>query len=504
MSISAGSPSNVGIKRAPIEASHKPQAQSQLKKGNGAKVTAGPAVSPTPLPKQISSDIGERVPSRCLEHSPLNVLQCLLPGTSDTPSAPNLTDPQTCEAVVKNLEFHDEVQIDPCIAAASEVADGGDISKSRKSDGQTYTLDHFAALRALEVLINKHATVSHMGILDPSYTFFTNKDRTAALCYKVKNKVAVVGGDPLCPPAQWSALLAEFTQFRKQNGLGVAFLGASSQLVDYAAKHHWTSMRFGTERALNPMTNRLLAGAESKRITKQVKQLVRDGTCVDIYVPCHNQDLDLQSRLMNVYETWRKDRNESGKPQAYMTVFDPFALPNIMIYIYTTSPQGEIEGFAALRRLANGYHIDPYCVLPDAPRGLSEFLIYSAMAILNRAKVSYLGLGFEPSHEMTEISGVSSSMTGIVRAGYRKTFSRLPISGKKAFHDKWHPDKQYDKGAYLVFPDGQPGLRHSLAMMHFNNISASKLLGMEAKELMGRVRQRLGQDSQEDGAAIGQ
>lgn len=91
--------------------------------------------------------------------------------------------------------------------------------------GNTYRVDNFAALLALNSLLEQHGRISHVSILDPSFSFFMNQNRTAALYYKTKNKVAVVGGNPLCKRSEWPALLAELAQFRKNNGLGLAYLG---------------------------------------------------------------------------------------------------------------------------------------------------------------------------------------------------------------------------------------------------------------------------------------
>ena len=494
MSTQTGTPSNVGVKRSSLKTSSKPEAKAQNKI---SKANSRPQVPPTLFHKRISVEIGQRAQVRNLEQSPIDVLQSLFSNTNDLPLEPSTADIQSSDANPRDTETQNETRIDVHNASTSDMSNLGRPLRTLKEGSQTYTLGHFAALRALGALFEKHSTISHMGILDPTYTFFMNKSRTAALCYKVKNKIAVVGGDPLCSTAQWPALLAEFAQFRQRHGFRIAFLGASMEFVGYATEHNWVSMRFGTERAVNPMTNKVLAEKGSRRVIKQVKQLIRDGARVDVYLPAWKEDLELQDRLVNVYETWRSHRNESGKAQVYMTVIDPFALPALMVYIYTTDSQGEINGFAALRKLANGYHIDPYCALPDAPRGISELLVYSAMAVLNHVGVSYLGLGFEPAHDMTEVCGLNSWRSKIVKTGYRKTSSKLRFSGKQAFHDKWYPDEQYDKGLYIVYPDGQPGLWHNLAMMHFANISVKKLVRLELKEWMKRMRQKKTQGKEE-------
>ncbi|KAI9823823.1 MAG: hypothetical protein M1819_001124 [Sarea resinae] len=361
---------------------------------------------------------------------------------------------------------------------------GSTISPKYKTSGLIFTLDDFAAMEALEQLVERHGRVSHMGILDKSYSFFVNKARDGALYFKVKQKVAVVGGDPLCHPSQFGAVLTEFEEYRKQFKWGLAFLGATDDMKKYAEEKKWVTMHFGEERVLNPLNNPVLFEKSGKRIIMQNKQLLdpkRGGVTLDAYSPAQGRDPQLQEQLVNIYDAWRAARNQSGTPQAYITVYDPFALPDLMTYIYTKDREGKPNGFAALRKLgANiGYHIDPCIAAPGAPRGISDLLIFSAMALLNKAGISYLSFGFEPLMELGEITGMAKPIAKITRTMYRHAFQGLPIGGKKEYHDKFHPDEQQRSGLYLVFPQGVPSLRQTAAVIHIANISVRQLISTD-------------------------
>ena len=329
---------------------------------------------------------------------------------------------------------------------------------SRRSPN-TFTLGDFAAIDALKALAERYGRVSHMGILDPNYTFFINKARDAALYYKVKNNVAVIGGDPLCEPELYPEVLKEFATYRKQHKLGVTFLGASEEFTKYAKTQKWVTMQFGVERVLNPLTNPLLlgkGGKTAKRMTSSNKQLLdpkRGGLTVEVYSPSVARRPELQEQLVSIYEAWREHRNRSGIPQAYITVFDPFALPDLMTYIYTKDREGKPNGFAALRKLCtnDGFHIDPCIGHPDAPKGITDLLVFSAMALLNKAGISYLSLGFEPLDDLGEITGMPKSISKLTRVVHREVFSGLKVGGKKEYHAKFKPDEAQESGLYLVF-----------------------------------------------------
>jgi hypothetical protein len=372
----------------------------------------------------------------------------------------------------------------------------GQTSSNSTDTGAVFCLDDFSTMTAIQRLTAQYGRVAHMGILDHSYRFFVNQSRTGALSFKIRNHVAIVGGDPLCEPHMIPSLLAEFAIYRRRHHLGLAFMGASASFVrDFAQPKGWTTIRFGTERVLNPQTNEVLLERSGKRIAVQNRQLLnrtKGGISLGVYAPAvHGTDAQLQSELVGIYDAWRAERNTSGGPQAFITVYDPFALPALMTFVYSRGPDGTINGFAALRRLGEGgYHVDPCIAAPGAAKGISDLLIVSAMALLHRAGVSYLGFGFEPVHALArdDITGMAGPLASLTRELYGHTFRRLPIHGKKAYHDKFRPDGDQDCGLYLVFPGGMPGPRQFLGMIHMANISLRKILWADLRSWVSRRR----------------
>lgn len=367
--------------------------------------------------------------------------------------------------------------------------------------GDVFSLEDHATMTAIQRLTADYGRVAHMGILDHSYHFFLNKARTAALSFKVQGGVAIVSGDPLCEPDAIAGLLDEFATYRRRRHLGIAFMGASESFVrDVARPQKWATLRFGTERVLNPQTNDVLLERGGKRIAVQNRQLLnpqKGGLSLGVYSPAiHGTDGDLQAELVAIYETWRAERNNSTAPQAFITVYDPFALPALMTFVYSRGPDGKINGFAALRRLGcGGYHVDPCIAAPGSAKGISDLLVVAAMALLHRAGLSYLGFGFEPVDVLypNDMSGMPRSLTNIICDIYKHAFRYLPISGKRTYHDKFRPDPPQDSALYLVFPGGVPGPRRLLAVMHMANISLRKMMKAEWTDRRQRASNRKNQ-----------
>ena len=136
-------------------------------------------------------------------------------------------------------------------------------------------------------------------------------------------------------------------------------------MVEAAKTRGWTTVHFERVRVLSTTTNPVLMGTEGRRIRTQYKQLLRKGLQLGVYYPPCARDSKLEAEMNKEYETWRAQRNATQTCQAYVTIFDLFSFPRIMVIIYIRGPDGKINGFAGLRRLRNGYHIDP-CIAASA------------------------------------------------------------------------------------------------------------------------------------------
>ena len=295
---------------------------------------------------------------------------------SSVTNTPSSTNPSSQAGTIHGFKntFFDQVSLNPTRGRAgnSQTSDPASttstskINAKSKADGYSniFTLGDFAAVDAISTLTDSYGRVSHMGILDGSYSFFVTSSLNAALCFKVKDHICLVGGDPLCPEELFPEVLEQFAKFRQKHNWGIIFIGSSDTFASYAREQKWTTIQFGNERVLNPVTNLVLQEKTQKRIISQNRQLLnpeKGAITLGIYNPSVLKDMELQAKLVGVYDAWREARNQSGDPQAFITVFDPFAITGLMTYVYTMDRMGTPNGFAALRRIGanNGFHIDP-------------------------------------------------------------------------------------------------------------------------------------------------
>jgi lysylphosphatidylglycerol synthetase-like protein (DUF2156 family) len=366
------------------------------------------------------------------------------------------------------------------------------IAEKKKQPRTNYELDDLNALQAIERLIGQYGRMTHMGVRDHSYHFYLNYARTGVISYRLLNKVAVISGDPISPLCLYEDVLSEFKQYCKSQRWQYAITGGSADMLAVAKSLGWTSVHYARERSLNTSTNPVLLGAEGKRIISQCKQLIKKDTHLEIYCPMYGRDPAIESEITSLYESWRADRNTTRSVQAFVTVFDLFALHRLMVFIYTRDPTNNtITGFAALRKMKDGYHVDPLIARPDAARGIVDLLLISSMSFLREAGIERLVLGVEPLDELGEISGMSRALEHLTRKSHQIVSAELPLGGKKGFNDRFRPDEGLEEQLYILYPNS-PSMRQSFAMAHFANIKVHAALKQKyVRELKERKRKLL-------------
>lgn len=325
---------------------------------------------------------------------------------------------------------------------------------------------------------------SHMCILDPKYTVFVSRFGHGSLVYRMYNKVAVVAGDPLCTPAQTTALFDEFKLFMGNKRLKIIHYAASAAFSEYAQTQGCVVMNFARERILNPMANNLCESKSGKRIASQCRKLLdpkREGVQVGIYAPgISDHDTLLEQEMQEVYDNWRTERDSaesSASSQTFITQYELFAKPEITVFLYTWGQDGRINGVAGLRCLGanNGFQLDPCIASQDAPRGITDLLVVISTQLLRNSGITYLSLGVEPFEALHELNGQSGLWAELTKKSYRRLMTTVAVNGKRSYYDKFRPDDDQESNLYIVLPKGTFHIREMMALMKIANISLGRL-----------------------------
>ena len=336
-----------------------------------------------------------------------------------------------------------------------------------------FSLEDDGVIPVLEALMVRHGRSTNASFLDASYRIYLPADRQAAVCFKRSKNVAVVYGDPLCDSRDISRVFESFRAFCRRQRWRVAVVGAGPILADHARAGGWGCMEFGVESIFDPMTNPILDETAGKTIVRFNRKLFHTGVKFHVYDPSRGICPKLERDLLAIYHDWREARLQRGAPQTYSTVLNPFAMPRVCRHIYTTGPDGQVNGFASLVRLgaSGGYLLEPCIAAAHAPKGITEFLTTHALGLLRDEGVDYMTFGLAPLPELGQMTGMPSVFVDATRAVYRTTFNALSLGGKKLFHEKFKPEDDRRVPLHILFPPGFPLIKGTRAVLDVTHIS---------------------------------
>jgi lysylphosphatidylglycerol synthetase-like protein (DUF2156 family) len=192
-----------------------------------------------------------------------------------------------------------------------------------------------------------------------------------------------------------------------------------------------------------------------------------------------------------VYKTWKEEKGKRHTAQAYSAVIDPFGMPAVSRYLYTCGEDGRPNSLAGIIKLGanKGYLLEPCVQLPDAPKGITGFLVTHALGLMRNEGVTYATFGFEALPEIGEVSRMPSVMEDTSRHFYRSTFETLGLLGRKEFHDSFHPDDSQRVPLYILFPPGLPRISVYQGVLNTTNISPYEVWRRSRAAKSAKVKQ---------------
>lgn len=318
-------------------------------------------------------------------------------------------------------------------------------------------------------LVRKWGNVNTDGLLDEGNFFFSTPEVDGFIGYKVASANAIVCGDPVCAPEDRSPLAKAFDHECSKNNLGVVYTIVSEEFAHWATENlSAIGIEFGMKFLLDPRDNPTKSkGSKAVLVRKKVKQALKDGAVVKEYSGGSTQ---IERQIEGVAEEWV--RNRKGM-QIYLCQVALFQDCNGKRWFYAEK-EGTIVGILLLNELKakEGWLLNNVMITQDAPKGLSELLVISALEALEREGCHYVLVGPVPSKELGNITGIGRMGANFARLLFRGAKHIFPLDGHVAFWDKFMPQTE---SSYLVFPHKNLGFSSLKALMQALNVGKGKV-----------------------------
>jgi lysylphosphatidylglycerol synthetase-like protein (DUF2156 family) len=230
--------------------------------------------------------------------------------------------------------------------------------------------------------------------LRPDKSFFFSSDGEAFVAYTYLGGYALASGDPIGAEGSLDSVLDEFMAFCRQRSWRVAFLAARSDEMPRYAARGMRSFYLGDE-AIVECDRFSLDGAAMKSVRAAVRRVNRTYT---FEVMRESQaPAALVEQLNAISQQWRGKAPERGFTMSLSQDIEGDGRNPEFLLCIARDEKGAPGGFLRIVPAYGedfGYTLDLMRHRPDAPNGMTEFLIAETAAALGAEGIRRLSMNF--------------------------------------------------------------------------------------------------------------
>ena len=301
-------------------------------------------------------------------------------------------------------------------------------------------------------------------ILDPSCQIFRVPALDGLIGYRNINGCAVVFGDPLCSPDKIEDLIGSFHEYCDGINLRVLYLIVSEPFAAWLVKKGFCKARieYGEELILNPHDDpRKKQGCHASLVRRKVRHAESESVMVKEYIPTNET---IEKGIVQVGEKWLENRQG---PQIHISNVRTFDNIYGKRWFYA-QVKDQIVGVLTLNRLEknDGYLLNHLMYTPEAPGGVPEILVITALDALVLENCNFVTFGSVPAASLGEIIGLGPFSKYFAVNIYLLANKMYHLDRKKKFWEKFAPSS--DK-MFLAFQNSHIGLKELIALKNALN-----------------------------------
>ncbi len=323
----------------------------------------------------------------------------------------------------------------------------------------------------LVALVRKWGDVNTDGLLEDTCQTFSIPEIEGFIGYRIESRNAVVYGDPVCSPENKPLIAKAFEEHCSTLKQGALYTIASKDFAEWASKHlAAVTIEFGEKLIFDPQNNPVnKKGPKAVLLRKKVKHALKQGITIREYIENDYNNINpanIEQQIENVAAKWLQKRHG---PQIFLSGISLFKNRYGKRWFY--AQQGDqIIGLLTLNRLEskNGWLLNNVMGTKDAPNGLSEALIVSALQTLEKEDCHYVLVGPIPAKQLGHIIGMSKFSANITRWLFNCAKCIFHLEGHSTFWDKFIP--MQTESSYIVFPQHNLGYSSIKALMQAYNV----------------------------------
>lgn len=270
---------------------------------------------------------------------------------------------------------------------------------------------------------------------DKSY-FFGDGERSM-VAYRVVGGVAIVSGDPLGPPEDIDALVADFIVHARSRGWRIAILGVSEECLALYQRHGLKALYHGDEAVID-VGSFSLEGRGIRKVRQSNSRLLAAGYTAEI-VRAADVGSELRAELEAIAVEWRGSAPERGFVMAIDSLFRLDG--DEALFVIAKSPDGRPQGFLhyAVSRRGAALSLSTMPRRRTTPNGMNEWLVCESVAWARDHGFERISLNFAPFAAVLAPEAVLSSGQRVQRRALLALKGHFQLDNLLLFNRKFFP-----------------------------------------------------------------
>jgi lysylphosphatidylglycerol synthetase-like protein (DUF2156 family)/UDP-2,3-diacylglucosamine pyrophosphatase LpxH len=344
------------------------------------------------------------------------------------------------------------------------------------------------AFRRARTIIQTYGgdTLDYFALRDDKSWFFSGE---SVVAYSVINGVMLVSPDPIGPAADRAEVWSDVMDMAQSNAWTPSVLAASQSWLPIYRATGLVDHYIGDE-AIVDCLKFTLSGKSMKSLRGAYNRVKKAGCRVECFDSMAVVPDALKSQLLDLMTETRQGEAERGYSMTLSRIFDPRDEGLLLAVCFGQDGQPLAFNQYVPASQVNGYSLDLMrrTNSPDAPNGLTDFVILETVQWMADRGLRGLGLNFATMRAVIAGESGSGPWTHLERSVLHRFSETLQIESLWKFNQKYDPmwnPRYVVTGAYL------PLARSSLAIARAEAVTEIPVIGglLKTHEPKSRTRE---------------
>jgi lysylphosphatidylglycerol synthetase-like protein (DUF2156 family)/UDP-2,3-diacylglucosamine pyrophosphatase LpxH len=279
-------------------------------------------------------------------------------------------------------------------------------------------------------------TFDYFALRDDKSWFFTGR---SVVAYSVINGVMLISPDPIGPPEDRAEVWSDVMDLAQANSWAPSVLAASEPWLEIYRAAGLVDHYIGDEAVVDCSTFSL-QGKSMKSLRGAHNRVKKLGYRVEVTDPSAIAD-GLRRQLLDLLTETGDDQAERGYSMSLSRVFDERDRGLLMAVCYDDHGAPVAFNQYVPARAVNGYALDLTCrtANPDAPNGLTDFVVIETIEWMHAQGRRGLGLNFATTGAVVAGEGRRGTWASLERSVVHRFSDTMQIESLWRFNKKYEP-----------------------------------------------------------------